>query len=82
MDRFIRYAAYATCIIQILAAGFILTQSYSPRDALFVLLLVIPPVLALKALTSGPDREERRLIRLVAKARLRKDLEALDGNKT
>ena len=79
MPQIIRYAAYAILVIQILVAGFVAANSYGPREAILAFLLVIPPILALVALYGGPDREERKLRSLVAKARLRKELQELGG---
>lgn len=79
MSQLIRYAAYAVLGIQILVAGYVAANAYSSREAISAFLLVIPPILALVALYGGPDREERKLRSLVAKARLRKELQELGG---
>lgn len=79
MAQPLRYLAYAALIIQLLVVGFVLTQAYSARDVMGAVLLALPPVLALWALYSGPDREERKLRSQVAKARLRKELQDLGG---
>lgn len=79
MVQFVRYAAYAVLVLQILVAGFVAANSYSPREAVLAFLLAIPAILALIALYGGPDREERKLRTLVAKARLRKELQDLGG---
>lgn len=77
MDRFLRYAAYLAALAQLLAIGFLLTQAYG-RDVGFFLLFALPPLLTIAALYCGPDIEERRLTRKLAKARLRKALQDLE----
>lgn len=70
-------AAILANLLQIGAAVFIAANSYSQKDVLFCLLLLVAPALSLLALRRGPDREERRLSREVRKARLRRELEDL-----
>ena len=79
MDRILRYAAVAACIVQIITVGIILSHTYRGRDFFLALLLVVPPALSIAALWTGPDREERRLRRQVEKLRLRVELKELEG---
>ena len=80
MNRFVIIAAYAANILLILAAGIIAIKAYGD-DAYFALLLLVPPVLSIIALRRGPDAEERTLTRQVNKARLRRELAELGGDK-
>lgn len=77
MEKLIRYAAYLANLVLIAAAFIIMLKSYGGRDALMASLLALPPILSLFALYSGPDLEERQLLREVTKARLRKELKDL-----
>ncbi len=79
MDRVLRYAAYLANVILLLVVGFILSQAYSGPDFFLALLLAVPPAMSIAALYSGADLEERKMIRRVNKARLRKELEKLEG---
>lgn len=76
MDTLIRYAACLAGALQILAMGFIVSRSYG-RDVYIALLMILPPLLFLLALLSGPDLEERRLARRLNKARMKRELEKL-----
>lgn len=76
MDKIVYYGAYLFCILQIVATFFILKDAYG-RDQFFALLLIIPPVFALRALANGPDREERQLMRQLHKAKLQQEIELL-----
>ena len=78
MDRVLRYAAYAACAAQIIAFGILLHHSYNDREVLAALLLAVPPLLAIAALWTGPDREERQLRRQVTKLRLQAELQELE----
>lgn len=75
----VRYIAYAFCVIQLIAVLFLLFESYSIKDALAASLLALLPIAAIFALRSGPDKEERLLRSQVQKARLRKELQELEG---
>jgi hypothetical protein len=46
-------------------------------DARLALLLIIPPMISIIAIYMGPDLEERRLIRSLNKAKLKKELKSL-----
>lgn len=81
MKHPLRIAAYAVCVLQIICALAVLTQAYSSRDMLVTALLLVVPVLSIVALRCGPDREERELVSKVNKARLRKELQELTGEK-
>ena len=80
MDRLIRYAACAANAVMIVTAIVIFANAYGSQKFL-ALLLAIPPALSLFALCSGPDKEERLLQRQVSKARLRRELQELEGKK-
>lgn len=79
MAQPLRYAAYAASVIQLIVVVVVVSQAYSPRDMMVAGLLAVPALLAIAALYTGPDREERRLRTQVAKARLRKELQELGG---
>jgi hypothetical protein len=79
MDRIIRYAAYAACVLQAGAVIVILSHAYSPRDFFLALLLTVLPALAAVALYAGPDLEERYLRRRVEKLRLQIELKELEA---
>ena len=53
----------------------------SERPSRWRMLLLVPPVLSIMALRTGPDAEERALARQVSKARLRRELADLGGEK-
>ncbi len=79
MDRFLRYAAYAANVLLVVSALVLMLKSYSSRDMLLSGLVMVPGILSIIALWEGPDREERRLRRAVAKARLARELRELTG---
>ncbi len=80
MDKVIRCAAYLACVIQILVAAYAFTEVYG-SEIILALLLLVTPLLSVIALYSGPDLEERRLTKDLNKARLRNELEILQGKK-
>ena len=79
MDRFLRYAACAANVLLVVSAFVLMMKSYSSRDMLFSGLVMVPGILSLLALGQGPDIEERKLRRQVAKARLARELRDLTG---
>ncbi len=79
MRQPIRIAAYIASILQLIAVGIIMSQAYGARDMMMALLLAVPAVLTIAALYRGPDKEERLLQTQVTKARLRKELQDLEG---
>ncbi len=81
MKQPLRIAAYICCTLQIICAVFVITQAYNSRDIIMAILLIIPAALAIFALCGGPDREERKLREQVSKARLRRELQELEGSK-
>ena len=81
MERFLRYAAYLANVVLIGAALIMVLHNYG-RDSLLAALLTVPPILSLFSLYVGPDAEERQLLRDVTKARLRKELKDLAGERT
>lgn len=81
MDRVFRYAAYLTGIIQVLFVLTTLPELNNSSDIMSALFLLLLPVLAMVALYTGPDIEERRLHKQVNKARLRAELETLEKKK-
>jgi hypothetical protein len=76
MERVIRYAAYLANLVLIGSALILTLRSYG-QSALLGSLLTLPPILSLLALYTGPDAEERQLLKDVTKARLRKELKDL-----
>jgi peptidoglycan/LPS O-acetylase OafA/YrhL len=72
----LRYAAYLANIALLIALVLLAMDSYGDDIFLFIL-MAVPPVLSFVALYTGPDPEERRLDRLVRKARLRQELQSL-----
>ena len=80
MGKVIRYAAFLACTIQIIVAAYAFTEVYG-HEIFLALLLMAVPVLSLLALYAGPDLEERRLAKELNKARLRNELENLQGKK-
>lgn len=81
MKHPLRIAAYTVCVLQILCAVAVISQAYSSRDMLMAVLLAVTPIVSIAALRCGPDREERELLSKVNKARLRKELQDLTGEK-
>lgn len=77
MDRLFYYLALLANILQIAFSSYLFIEGYG-REAVLALLLMIPPGLSLVAIHFSPDFEERRLARKLRKAKLRKELEALE----
>ncbi len=77
MDRIIRYTAYFTNILLVFGALFLVTQAYTVTEILIALFLFVPPILSIIALYTGPDLEERKLLRQLHKTRLRIELKNL-----
>lgn len=79
MDKIIRTAALISNSLFVISFLFIWQEVRPYRLEEYLLLLVVfaSPVLALLALRSGPDTEERRLQRAVRKAELRHRLKEL-----
>ena len=73
----IKCLAIIANILLLAAVAYIVTQAYG-RDTMYALLLAVPPLLSIIALKSGPDAEERALTRQVRKARLKRELAALN----
>jgi hypothetical protein len=48
------------------------------REVYTAILLLIPPILSILALLSGPDIEERRLQKTLNKAKLKNELKKLE----
>lgn len=82
MKQPLRIAAYVLCTIQILVAVFVVSRAYNMRDVIAGVLLTVPAAIAMSAMYGGPDREERSLRTQVTKARLRKELQDLEGTKS
>jgi hypothetical protein len=80
MDKIIRTAALISNSLFVISFLFIWQEvrPYRLEEYLLLLVVFISPVLALLALRSGPDTEERRLQRAVRKAELRHRLKELD----
>lgn len=76
----IKCLAIIANILLLAAVAYIMTQAYG-RDTTLALLLAVPPLLSIIALKSGPDAEERALMRQLRKARLKHELAALESNK-
>ncbi len=76
MDKVIYYAALLFCAVQVVVVLFLMKGAYG-RDIFFAALLLVPPLVCIKALLNGPDLEERRLARKVRKAKLQHELETL-----
>lgn len=79
MDKIIRTAALISNSLFVISFLFIWQEvrPYRLEEYLLLLVVFISPVLALLALRSGPDTEERRLQRAVRKAELRHRLKEL-----
>lgn len=79
MDKIIRTAALISNSLFVISFLFIWQEvrPYRLEEYLLLLVIFISPVLALLALRSGPDTEERRLQRAVRKAELRHRLKEL-----
>jgi hypothetical protein len=80
MDKSLRIAAMAANALLLLAMVFLWHEAHvnEPHEYLLMMLLFACPALSLLALRSGPDAEERRLLRQVHKAELRKRLKELE----
>jgi len=76
-NKLIKYAAILANLGMIVFALILITQSYS-SEAFLAMFLLIPPILSITALYTGPDCEETRLAKQVRKASLRKELSALE----
>lgn len=80
MRFWIRYAAITVNILALLFL-FLITghNRVSPgeQEFLFVILIMLVPAVSLWALVEMPDLEERKLLRSVRKARLRRELKEL-----
>lgn len=76
MNRLLRIAAYLANAVLIIGA-LILVLEARGMETYLAMLFLVPPVLSLIAIYNGPDIEERRLTRLLNKARMRKELEDL-----
>ena len=79
MDEIIRTAALISNSLFVISFLFIWQEARANElyEYLLLLAVFISPVLALLALRSGPDTEERRLQRAVRKAELRHRLKEL-----
>lgn len=79
MNHVIRIAAYgANAILLIFLIYTAVFEIYDTPSRLLFLLAAAAPTLALLALRSGPDGEERTLARQLNKARMRAELSALE----
>ena len=76
MDKVIYYGALLFCAAQVIVVLFLIKEAYG-RDMFFAALLLVPPLVCIKALLNGPDSEERRLARKLRKAKLQHELETL-----
>lgn len=76
-DKIIYFAAVLANLILIVVALYIATFSYG-SDARLALLFAIPPALSLLAILQTGGIEERRLVKQVRKATLRKQLKELE----
>lgn len=76
MDRLLRIAAYLANAVLIIGASILVLEARG-METYLAMLFLIPPVLSLLVIYNGPDLEERRLSRLLNKARMRKELEGL-----
>lgn len=77
MGRFIYFAAILANIALFIAALYLALSAYDNREVLFALLLALPPFLAIAAIYSGPDLEERRLRRQLTKYQLKQELKQI-----
>ncbi len=81
MNKLLRVATYIFCVAQL---GFVISQLPGislGADLLTVILLTALPIVAIAALVSGPDSEERKLRKEVTKARLKNELDELTQKK-
>lgn len=80
MDKIFYYAAVLANVVFVAVVLFILTETRG-NDTFFAALMLLPPLLSMKALYCGPDMEERRLAKAVRKAELRAQLASLEKGK-
>ena len=76
INKLVFYGAYIVNIVMLIALIALLLEAYG-EDQLYILLMFIPPILSLFALHKGPDLEERKLTKLLNKARMRDELQKL-----
>ena len=78
MSRFIYYAAMVVNVLAVLIVAFVIVAEANRTEEIMILALCfLPPVLAISAIFSAPDLEERKLERAVKKTQLKKELEKL-----
>jgi len=62
-------------------AVLILANSYGSQERFFASCAILPALLNIVALYLGPDLEERRLSRKLNKARMKAEIDKLEGHK-
>ncbi|HIF25908.1 MAG TPA: hypothetical protein EYG18_08100 [Micavibrio sp.] len=77
MDKIFYYGAVLVNLIFVAVVLFILTETRG-NETFFAALMLLPPLLSLKAIYCGPDMEERRLAKAVRKAELKAQLAKLE----
>ena len=77
MRQKIIYTLAIICNFILILFCLFLFSSLHGDDRIFMLLFTIPGILSLIAILQGPDMEERRLMRRLRKANLRKELKAM-----
>lgn len=75
-QKIIYYAALLANFALIVFALFLFSTVYG-HERILTLLLAVPAILSLMVILQGPDIEERRLMRRLRKANLRKELKAM-----
>jgi len=81
MDRVIRVAAYVFNFGLFVLAALILAKSHRSQELFFAACAILPALLNIAALYLGPDLEERRLSRRLNKARMKAEIDKLEGHK-
>lgn len=75
MSRIIYFSAMIVNCLALLSLGFILlTQANRTEEIMILALCMFVPILSIAAIYSAPDLEERKLMRALNKAQLRKEL--------
>jgi hypothetical protein len=81
MQKAVYYTSLITSTTLLAYALYLFLLGYSSERVVGILLMV-PTVSTLLILSMGPDIEERILARRLNKARMRKELQDLEGNRT
>ncbi|HBM90804.1 MAG TPA: hypothetical protein DD400_02870 [Rhodospirillaceae bacterium] len=79
MDKLVRFSAYIFNILLLIVFLSLLPEQNlnDPQEFLLMIILAAAPLFSLAALWYGPDIEERRLRKRLAKAELRTKLKKL-----